>query len=79
MTEAASPGGEGQSIYKPCEKIFGYPHWQLHAPLYETLVAEKQAREVVSYFCNTLPSNSGDWKKHLEARFTSFYICIPHV
>ena len=33
------------------------------APLHEAPAAEGQTREAVSYFCRTLLSNTGDWKK----------------
>ena len=62
-TKAASLGGEGQRMCRPCEKIFGYPHKRLHAPLHEAAVAEGQAREAVTYSYRTLLSNSGNWKK----------------
>ena len=63
MTEAASPTGERQSMSRPCEKIFGYPHRQLSDTLYKAPAAEGQTREAVSYFCRTLLSNLGNWKK----------------
>ena len=50
MTEAASLGGEGQSMSRPCEKICGYLHKQLCAPLYKASTAKGQAREAASYF-----------------------------
>ena len=43
---------------RPCEKIFGYPCWQLSAPLHEAPATEGQAREAVTYFYRTLPSTS---------------------
>ena len=57
VTEAASLGGERQSMNGPCEKIFGYPHWQLSAPLHEAPIAKGLAREGASYFHKTLLSN----------------------
>ena len=56
--EAASPGGERQSMHGLFGKIFGYPHRQLYAPLHEVPVAKGQARESAIYFFRTLPSNS---------------------
>ena len=62
---------------RPCEKIFGYPCWQLSAPLHKAPATEGQAREALAYFCRTLLSNLGNWKKCNEARFTSFNIRTP--
>ena len=41
MTETASLGGEGQNTSRLCEKIFGYPHRQLGAPLHKASAAER--------------------------------------
>ena len=71
MTKAASPSREGQSMCGQYEKIFGYPHRSLCAPFYKVSAAEGQAREAAYYSFRSLLSNSGDWKKHHEVRFTS--------
>ena len=64
MTEAVSPSGERQSKHIPCEKIFGYTHWQQGATLHEAPAAKGQTREAMSYFHRTLLSNPGNLKKN---------------
>ena len=78
-TEAGSPGGEGQSMSRLCEKIFGEPCGYLSAPLYKAPAAEGQAREAVSYLCRALLSNLRDWKKFYKASFTNFYVYTPSI
>ena len=78
ITEATSPGGEGQITSGPCEKIFGYTSRQLRAPLYRASEAERLSSEAASYSYRSLLSNLGEWKKCHKARFTSFYIHTPN-
>ena len=58
--EAASPGREGHGMIGPSEEIVRYPCRRLSNPLYEASAAEGQAREAVSYFYRSLPSNLVD-------------------
>ena len=77
MTYAASTSGEGQSTRRSYEKIFRYKYRQLSATTLKAPAGEGQTREAASYFCWTLLSNPGNWKKCNEARLTSFNVCTP--
>ena len=79
MTETASTSVEGQSMHTLCEDIFGYIHQQPSTTLYKAPAAEGQTRGAASYFCRTLPSNPGNWKKSNKARLTSFNVCTPSI
>ena len=77
--EAVSSSRERQSTRRSCEKIFGHTHWRQGATLHEAPSAKGQTREAASYFCRTLPSDPGNWKKCSEARLTSFYVRTPSI
>ena len=79
MKEAARLGGEEYSMHKLYQKIFGYPHWRLSAPLHEAPATEGQAMETVKFIPRTLLSNLGNWKKCNRARFTSFNVHTPSI
>ena len=79
MAEAASTSLEGQGMCRSCEEIFRYTCEQPSATLHDAPAAEGQTREAALYFCRTLPSNPGNWKKCNEARLTSFNIHTPSI
>ena len=78
MTEAALAQAEkDKALHRSCEKIFGHTCWRQGATLHEAPAAKGQTREATSYFCRTLLSDLGDWKKCSEARVTGFHVRTP--
>ena len=78
-TEAASPGGEGQSMIRLDKKIFRYPLRKLSTYFYKASAGKGQAREAALYFFRSLLSVLRNKKEHYKARLTSFYIPIHSV
>ena len=79
ITEATSPGGEGQSTSGPSEEIFRYPYRGLSASLYKTSAAQGQTREAMPHLCRSLHIFPGNRKKCHDPRLTKFYGCTPSV